>query len=264
VFQLDVIAEKLGYSSDTVTSLQDYVQSNLQESVTTGTFIALSKSYAAALNDTSLDSAGVAETFGVTTSKIEYLVTVSPTTTPTVSPSSPTRIPTRGSETYVNLKAIITLSGLPIPVTYTEATLSIDMRRHLTSKSDTVSLLSYVVYDLLGLTSSCTVKTTLADDNAGNYITSFNITILAESLGYTADSASELQGYCTSVLTASVTSGTFVSSIQSLAVVWGYSDFGSVSSVGTFSFTSNSTTVAYTILPTALPTSGNDAYVLFV
>lgn len=257
VFRLDVIAEKLGYSSDTVTSLQDYVQSNLQESVTTGTFIALSKEYAASLNDTSLNDAGVAETFEVQTTLIEYLVTVAPTTTPTVSPSSPTPVPTRGAETFVDFNASITLSGLPIPVmSATPSLLSMTERRRLTSKTDTASLLSYVVYDLLGLTPSSTVTAALAADGTGNYVTTFSISILAESLGYTAGSATALYSYCISVLTESVTSGSFISTIKSLAVDWGYSDFDSVSNAGSFSFSKNRTVYAYSNPPTVAPSTG--------
>jgi len=251
-----VIAEKLGYSSDTVTDLQGYIQSNLQESVNTGAFISLSKEYAAALNDSSLNNASVATPFEVKTTLIEYLVTVSPTTTPTVAPLSPTPVPTRQSETFVNINAIITLSGLPIAAASSTAFLSITERRYLTSETDTVSLLSYVVYDLLGLTSSSTVTTRLVADGAGDYLAIYNITILAESLGYTAGSATALSIHCTSILSASVDSGNFISTIKSTAVDWGYSDFESVSTVGSFSFSGNSTTYAYTIPPTAAPSSG--------
>ena len=90
-----------------MTQLQGYVQSNLDESVSTGSFITLSRTYAAALNDTSLSNTSVADRFVVRTIQIDYLLTVSPTTIPTVSPSSPTYSPTKGAETYVNFDAMI-------------------------------------------------------------------------------------------------------------------------------------------------------------
>ena len=251
LFKLDVIAETLGYSSDTATQLNGYVQSSLEESVSTGTFIALSQEYATALNDSSLDNSNVAESFVVHTTQIEYLVTVSPTATPTVTPSSPTRVPTKGAETFVTFQAITTLTGLPIP----SATARNDSR-YLTSESDTVSLLSYVVYTLLGLTSASTVNTALVADEAANYVTTFTINILAESLGYTAASVNALYTHCISILTDSVTSGDLVNSIKSEAADWGYSDFNSVDSVGTISFSKKNTTYAYSNPPTVAPSLG--------
>jgi len=193
------------------------------------------------------------ETFVVHTTQIVYLVTVSPTKTPTSIPSSPTHTPTKGAETYVNFKAIITLTGLSISST---STLVIRDSRYLTSKLDTASLLSYVVYTLLGLTSSSTVNAMLVEDGSGAYLTTFNVSILAESMGYTADSVNVLYSNCISILTDSVSSGTFISTIKSVAVDWGYSDFGSVSTLGNFYFTRNSTIYGYTIPPTIVPSIG--------
>ena len=262
VIKLDVIAETLGYSSDTVSQLQGYVQGNLQESVSTGSFIALSKEYAAALNDTSLKNASIAETFEVHTTQIEYLITASPTTTPTIVPSSPTHVPTKGAKSFVNFQAVITLTGLMIdsPVSY----FLVHDSRLLTSRSDTISLLSYVVYTLLGLTSSSTVNTALVADGAANYVATFNISILAESLGYTANSVTALYSSCISILTESVTSGNFVSTIKLQALDWGYSDFDSVNSVGSFGFTRNNTIYAYSNPPTVKPSTGIITFSFFL
>ena len=101
VVQLDVVAETLGYTSDTVTQLDEYIQGNLEVGVNTGSFITLTKEYAAALNDTSFDNASVAESFTVITTQIEYLVTVSPTQSPTSFPSVlPMAPPTLGLVTF--------------------------------------------------------------------------------------------------------------------------------------------------------------------
>lgn len=98
LFKLDVAAETLGYTSDTVTQLDKYIQGNLEVGVNTGSFITLTKKYAAVFNDTSFKNSSVTESFTVKTTQIEYLVTVSPTRSPTSIPSAlPVAPPSLGS-----------------------------------------------------------------------------------------------------------------------------------------------------------------------
>ena len=182
------------------------------------------------------------------------MITVSPTIAPTAFPSSPTHIPTRGAVTYVTFQVIITLTGLTISSTTSQ--LYKNEIRFLTSNADTVSLLSYVMYYLLGLTSASTVNTMLVAHGAGNYVTTFNISIAAESLGYSANSVVALYSSCMSILTNSIASGSFISTIKLFAEDWGYSDFDTVSNVGTFTFFRNSTTYTYTNSPTITPMIG--------
>jgi len=184
-YRLTVLAEKLGYSSDSASGVESYIQSHLDEGVATGDFVTTAKTTAQSLGDDSLNDLAVGNPFSVATVQVDYLETLSPTTSPTAAPSMPTIAPTIGTETNVNFDSTITLTGLTVTVAAA--------RRALTSLEETESQLSYVVFSLLGLAEGSSVSTVLVSDGAGNYDATFAISILVESLGYTADNAKPTQ-----------------------------------------------------------------------
>jgi len=107
------------------------------------------------------------------------------------------------------------------------------------------------------------VNTVLAADGTVNYVSTFSVSILAESLGYDSNTVSNLYNNSTKLLSNSVTSGSFVSTVKTLAQQKGYADFSALGTSTGFIFSNYTVIYLYasintpTFSPTIKISSGN-------